>query len=82
MGRRAARQLAAEWPTLFMYDRDEPRLEAFRPKLAPDPLVVEPTEENLKDMIEKKEVSNAVKLYERIRAENIEVSRELQVIAM
>lgn len=79
LGRRAARQLAAEWPTLFMYDRDEPRLEAFRPKLAPDPLVVEPTEENLKDMIEKKEVSNAVKLYERIRAENIEVSRELQM---
>ncbi|VDK25845.1 unnamed protein product [Anisakis simplex] len=79
LGRRAARQLAAEWPTLFMYDRDEPRLEAFRPKAIPDPLQMEANEENLSELINMKEVINAVKLYERIRAENIEVSSELQV---
>ena len=25
------RQLATDWPTLFMYDRDNPRLDVFRP---------------------------------------------------
>jgi hypothetical protein len=38
LGRRSARQLAVEWPTLFMFDRDKPRLEAFRPKEAPAPV--------------------------------------------
>ncbi|VDM37565.1 unnamed protein product [Toxocara canis] len=79
LGRRAARQLAAEWPTLFMYDRDEPRLEAFRPKAVPNPMTVEPTTEMLRELIEKKEVSSAVKLYERIRSENVEVAPELQM---
>ena len=40
LGKRAARQLASEWPTLFAFDRDEPRLEAFRPAKDADPLQV------------------------------------------
>ncbi|VDL65382.1 unnamed protein product [Nippostrongylus brasiliensis] len=79
MGKRAARQLAEEWPTLFALDRDEPYLPAFRPQKPADPLQVAPTEENVLSMIEKREVEDAVRLYERIRADNIEVSQETQM---
>ncbi|VDO75907.1 unnamed protein product, partial [Haemonchus placei] len=79
MGKRAARQLAEEWPTLFALDRDDPYLPAFRPQKPADPLQVAPTEENLLSMIEKREVEDAVRLYERMRAENIDVSQETQV---
>ncbi|VDP04300.1 unnamed protein product [Heligmosomoides polygyrus] len=79
MGKRAARQLAEEWPTLFALDRDEPYLPVFRPQKALDPLMVDPTEENILSMIEKREVEDAVRLYERIRADNIEVSQKTQM---
>ncbi|VDL81759.1 unnamed protein product, partial [Nippostrongylus brasiliensis] len=79
MGKRAARQLAEEWPTLFALDRDEPYLPAFRPQKPADPLQVAPTEENVLSMIEKREVEDAVRLYERIRADNTEVSQETQM---
>ncbi|EPB77707.1 hypothetical protein ANCCEY_03211 [Ancylostoma ceylanicum] len=79
MGKRAARQLAEEWPTLFALDRDEPYLPAFRPQKPADPLKVAPTEENLLSMIEKREVEDAVMLYERMRAENVEVSEKTQM---
>ncbi|KAK6018526.1 hypothetical protein OSTOST_15884 [Ostertagia ostertagi] len=82
MGKRAARQLAEEWPTLFALDRDDPYLPAFRPQKPADPLQVAPTEENVLSMIEKREVEDAVRLYERIRADNIEVSQETQVFDM
>ncbi|KAK6731822.1 hypothetical protein RB195_007964 [Necator americanus] len=79
MGKRAARQLAEEWPTLFAFDRDEPYLPAFRPQKPSDPLKVDPTEANLLSMIEKREVQDAVILYERMRGENIEVSEKTQL---
>ncbi|KAK5967684.1 Protein PTCD3 mitochondrial [Trichostrongylus colubriformis] len=78
MGKRAARQLAEEWPTLFALDRDDPYLPAFRPQKPADPLQVAPTEENVLSMIEKREVEDAVRLYERIRADDIDVSQEVQ----
>lgn len=71
--------MAAEWPTLFAYDKDFPRLAAFRPQKLPDPLQIEPTEANLKSMIDAREVRDAVMLYERIRSENVEVSNEVQL---
>ncbi|KAL6731955.1 hypothetical protein Aduo_002770 [Ancylostoma duodenale] len=79
MGKRAARQLAEEWPTLFALDRDEPYLPAFRPQKPADPLKVAPTEENLLSMIDKREVEDAAMLYERMRAENVEVSQKTQM---
>ncbi|CAJ0594490.1 unnamed protein product [Cylicocyclus nassatus] len=79
MGKRAARQLAEEWPTLFALDRDDPYLPAFRPQKPADPLQVDPTEANLLSMIEKREVQDAVMLYERMRGENMEVSQETQM---
>nr|CDJ86761.1 Protein Y110A7A.19 [Haemonchus contortus] len=79
MGKRAARQLAEEWPTLFALDRDDPYLPAFRPQKPADPLQVAPTEENILSMIEKREVEDAARLYERMRAENIDVSLETQM---
>lgn len=78
LGKRAARQLATEWPTLFMFDRDYPRLPAFRPEKLLDPLEVEPTEENLKKMVDAKNVEAAIRLYERLQSENVEVSNNLQ----
>ncbi|VDM54570.1 unnamed protein product [Angiostrongylus costaricensis] len=73
MGKRAARQLAEEWPTLFAFDRDEPYLPAFRPQKPADPLQVAPTEENILSMIEKRRVQDAVILYERMQSENVEM---------
>jgi hypothetical protein len=78
LGKRAARQLAEEWPTLFAFDRDLPRLPAFRPEKALDPLEVEPTAENLSKLIEEKQVASAVRLFERMQSSNVEVSNELQ----
>jgi pentatricopeptide repeat domain-containing protein 3 len=78
LGKRAARQLAEEWPTLFMFDRDWPRLPAFRPEKALDPVEAEPTIENLTKFIEKKQVSSAVRLFERMQSGDIEVTNELQ----
>uniref|UniRef100_A0A0K0CVN4 Pentatricopeptide repeat protein n=1 Tax=Angiostrongylus cantonensis TaxID=6313 RepID=A0A0K0CVN4_ANGCA len=80
MGKRAARQLAEEWPTLFAFDRDEPYLPAFRPQKPADPLQVAPTEENILSMIEKRRVQDAVVLYERMQSENIEISQTTQAL--
>uniref|UniRef100_A0AC34FEB4 Small ribosomal subunit protein mS39 n=1 Tax=Panagrolaimus sp. ES5 TaxID=591445 RepID=A0AC34FEB4_9BILA len=78
LGKRAARQLAEEWPTLFAFDRDLPRLPAFRPEKALDPLEIEATTENLSHLIEGNEVASAVRLFERMQSENVEISSELQ----
>ncbi|VDN28040.1 unnamed protein product, partial [Cylicostephanus goldi] len=40
---------------------------------------VDPTEANLLSMVEKREVQDAVMLYERMRGENMEVSQETQM---
>lgn len=79
LGKRAARQLAAEWPTLFMFDRDYPRLSAFRPEKPLNPLEIEPTEENLRKLVDGKEVTSAARLYERLQSDNINISKELQL---
>ena len=79
LGKRAARQLAAEWPTLFMFDRDYPRLPAFRPEKPLDPLEVEPTEENLRKLVETKDVEAAVRLFERIQSGGKDISKTLQL---
>ncbi|KJH49906.1 hypothetical protein DICVIV_03935 [Dictyocaulus viviparus] len=79
MGKRAARSLAEEWPTLFAFDRDDPYLPAFRPQKPADPLQVLPSEENLLSMIDKREVQDAVMLYERLRSEKVEISQATQM---
>jgi len=79
LGKRAARQLAAEWPTLFMFDRDYPRLPAFRPEKPLDPLEVEPTEENLRKLVDTKDVEAAVRLFERIQSGGKDISKSLQL---
>jgi hypothetical protein len=66
MGRRAARKLVEEWPTLFMFDRDHPRLSAFRPERPLDPQTIDPTEQNLQKMIHSRHVESALKLYQRM----------------
>ncbi|EGT50711.1 hypothetical protein CAEBREN_29243 [Caenorhabditis brenneri] len=78
-GKRAARELATEWPTLFAFDRDQPRLPAFRPQHLADPLQVAPTEKSLLAMIESREVQDSCILYERMRSENVEVSEKTQM---
>uniref|UniRef100_A0A1I7UVC7 Protein PTCD3 homolog, mitochondrial n=1 Tax=Caenorhabditis tropicalis TaxID=1561998 RepID=A0A1I7UVC7_9PELO len=78
-GKRAARELAAEWPTLFAFDRDQPQLPAFRPQHLADPLQVEPTEKSLLAMIASREVQDCCVLYERMRSENVEVSEAVQL---
>lgn len=62
-----------------MYDRDEPRLNAFRPTKLPPVDQVELTEQNLRARIDAKRVVDAAALYERMRAADVEVSVELQV---
>uniref|UniRef100_A0A914HY61 Small ribosomal subunit protein mS39 n=1 Tax=Globodera rostochiensis TaxID=31243 RepID=A0A914HY61_GLORO len=66
LGRRTARKLVEEWPTLFMFDRDTPELSAFRPQKPLDPSLVEPNEENLRKMIMDRRVPDAIKLYQNI----------------
>lgn len=46
------RHFAAEWPTLFMYDEDMPRLDAFRPELRPKHEELS-TEEDLRQVNDK-----------------------------
>uniref|UniRef100_A0A1I7WT57 Chromo domain-containing protein n=1 Tax=Heterorhabditis bacteriophora TaxID=37862 RepID=A0A1I7WT57_HETBA len=74
-----SRQLAKEWPTLFAFDRDVPRLSAFRPQNPADPLKISPTEANLLSIIKNREVTDAILLYERMRTDNVEISQEVQV---
>ncbi|VDN42335.1 unnamed protein product [Gongylonema pulchrum] len=62
MGRRAAQQLAEEWPTLFMYDTDIPRIQAYRPQKPPDPAELALTVENLQKLIAMKKVAEATEL--------------------
>ena len=64
-----------------MWDRDEPRLDVYRPQKALNPAEVEATEENLAQMVNNRRVSDAVKLYERIRADGKDISPSLQVHA-
>uniref|UniRef100_A0A7E4VQQ0 PPR_long domain-containing protein n=1 Tax=Panagrellus redivivus TaxID=6233 RepID=A0A7E4VQQ0_PANRE len=78
LGKRAARQLAEEWPTLMAFDRDLPRLPAFRPEKPLDPLEVEPTEANLRKLVEAKQVSAAARLYERLQSGDVALSADLQ----
>ncbi|CAJ0915829.1 unnamed protein product, partial [Mesorhabditis belari] len=74
LGRRAARQLAEEWPTLFAFDREFPRMNAFRPQKELDPALMDPNEQNLWMLIEKRQVKDATILYEKIREKDINVS--------
>uniref|UniRef100_A0AC35TGX3 PPR_long domain-containing protein n=1 Tax=Rhabditophanes sp. KR3021 TaxID=114890 RepID=A0AC35TGX3_9BILA len=78
MGRRAAQHLAAEWPTLFMYDIDEPKIEAFRPQHPLNARPYEGTEQELVEMIKEKEVKTAVDCYEKIRSNGTELSPDVQ----
>ena len=80
MGRRAARILAAEWPTLFQYDEDEPHLDVFRPQNELNPRNAGLTEGNLRKLLDDRKVGDAVVLFERMSSESHEVSKELQVI--
>ncbi|KAI6243970.1 Protein PTCD3-like protein, mitochondrial [Aphelenchoides fujianensis] len=74
-GKRAARQLAEEWPTLFMFDRDKPRLEAFRPEKLPELVDNEPVDEAaLLRFLDAHRVGDALKVFDRLRAEKAEVS--------
>lgn len=79
MGRRAAQQLAQEWPTLFMYDTDLPRIQAYRPQKPPDPSELAPTVENLQKLITMKEIVGANQLYDKLASENITIPREVLV---
>ncbi|MCP9259971.1 hypothetical protein DINM_003172 [Dirofilaria immitis] len=79
MGRRAAQQLAQEWPTLFMYDTDIPRIQAYRPQKPPDPSELAPTVENLQKLIAMKEVVRANQLYDKLTTENITIPREVLI---
>ncbi|KAL3997116.1 hypothetical protein ACH3XW_9535 [Acanthocheilonema viteae] len=79
MGRRAAQQLAQEWPTLFMYDTDVPRIQAYRPQKSPDLSELAPTVENLQKLIARKEVVGANQLYDKLAIENITIPREVLV---
>jgi hypothetical protein len=77
-GRRAARQLAVEWPTLFMFDRDKPRLEAFRPDKLPSLVQAEKVDENsLRSLIEAKNISGAIIVFERLRAMDAKFSPKI-----
>ncbi|KAI1718800.1 hypothetical protein DdX_05908 [Ditylenchus destructor] len=77
-GRRAARKLIEEWPTLFMFDRDYPRLPAFRPQKPLDPAVVEPNVKNLRKMLAGKHIEDAITLFKRIEEQSVEVPKELE----
>uniref|UniRef100_A0A915D1I7 Small ribosomal subunit protein mS39 n=1 Tax=Ditylenchus dipsaci TaxID=166011 RepID=A0A915D1I7_9BILA len=78
-GKRAARKLAEEWPTLFMFDRDQPRLNAFRPMKPMDASVVRADEKNLVKLISEKHVQDAAKLYERVCEMGKPVSPSIQL---
>lgn len=80
MGRRAARKLVEEWPTLFMFDRDQPRLAAFRPQKPLDPSIIEPCESNLLKMIFDSRAEDALKLYKRLLEQDIEVTQDSKVL--
>lgn len=62
-----------------MFDRDKPRLPAFRPEKLLDPLVVEANEENLKKMIASRQVEDSVVVFEKLRTENTSISKETMV---
>ncbi|CAJ0574303.1 unnamed protein product, partial [Mesorhabditis spiculigera] len=78
LGRRAARGLAEEWPTLFAFDREVPRLDVFRPQKTLDPALMEPTESKLDELIEARRVEDAAMLFEKMRGDNVEVSAKAQ----
>uniref|UniRef100_A0A0N4ZFZ1 Small ribosomal subunit protein mS39 n=1 Tax=Parastrongyloides trichosuri TaxID=131310 RepID=A0A0N4ZFZ1_PARTI len=79
LGKRAARQLATEWPTLFMYDIDEPRLPVFRPTHPLSMMPLEGTEDELIKLIDAKEVKTAGDCYEKIRSKGENVSDQVQM---
>lgn len=62
-----------------MFDRDQPRLGAFRPEKPLDPTVIEPNEENLQKIINLKQVEDAVIFYEICQEKNVEISKETKV---
>ncbi|KRY76930.1 Protein PTCD3 -like protein, mitochondrial [Trichinella pseudospiralis] len=74
-GKNAARYFAREFPTLFMLDYDEPRLNAFRPQKLP----VEEngfTEEDLIDRMRKIHVQAAIVVYENAVKKRVQISQE------
>ncbi|KRZ17179.1 Protein PTCD3 -like protein, mitochondrial [Trichinella zimbabwensis] len=74
-GKNAARYFAREFPTLFMLDYDEPRLNAFRPQKLP---VEEKgsTEEDLIDRMRKIHVQAAIVVYENAVKKGVQISQE------
>ncbi|KRX92684.1 Protein PTCD3 -like protein, mitochondrial, partial [Trichinella pseudospiralis] len=69
------RYFAREFPTLFMLDYDEPRLNAFRPQKLP----VEEngfTEEDLIDRMRKIHVQAAIVVYENAVKKRVQISQE------
>lgn len=79
LGRRSAQQLAKEWPTLFMYETDIPRIQAYRPQKSSDLSEVLPTVQNLQHLIAAKEVVAANQLYDKLTTENKTIPREVMV---
>lgn len=78
--RLAFRFLVHKFPTLFMYDQDEPRLDAWRPKARPLNEDAENVNEALLlDRIEKRWISNCIEIYERLKNENKSLSNETQL---
>uniref|UniRef100_A0A915E242 Uncharacterized protein n=1 Tax=Ditylenchus dipsaci TaxID=166011 RepID=A0A915E242_9BILA len=78
-GKLAARKLVEEWPTLFMFDRDQPRLPAFRPMKPVDASIIKADQKNLIKLISEKQVEQAAKLYERMCEMNKPISKEVQL---
>jgi hypothetical protein len=61
-----------------MFDRDKPRLEAFRPEKLPALVEAEKVDENsLRQLIDAKHVDGALKVFERLRASNTTLSKEV-----
>jgi len=65
-----------EWPTLFMFDRDHPRLAVFRPEKPPDPRNFDPNEinlamTNLAKMIQNRQVRDAMELFKKMEGRQI-----------
>ncbi|VDN00945.1 unnamed protein product [Thelazia callipaeda] len=79
LGRRAAQKLAQEWPTLFMYDTDIPRIQAYRPQKPIVATDLELTVENLQKLISAKEVISAGQLYDRMAADSMPIPRDILV---
>lgn len=61
-----------------MFDRDKPRLEAFRPEKLPALVEAEQVDENsLRQLVDGNQVEGALQVFERLRANNTKLSKEV-----